>query len=227
MWRTSSGNRTLKGHEAALIRASLAYVVDMLEEESLGYADHWGFNIRLFDNLSWQQQLALLADVGEALLHEDIPAPTLSAMNEAAIGALYENVDECLQIEIDSDEPGIGDALDMTYWRRLLLAAFMEHDTSGASRGPEEQLPTANCADIGEWSILLECVQDYVLWDADWLDDDVHMDMDPETSRFVKKSMAIAEDYYTAIAPDPTEADLVKVRARLHTLVAEPASPGT
>jgi hypothetical protein len=86
MWRTPNGDRTLRNAEATLVRASIAHIVDMLTEEADGLADHWEFGIPVFDGLSWQQQLALLAEVGEGLLREGVCPPELCAMNESAVG---------------------------------------------------------------------------------------------------------------------------------------------
>ena len=51
-----------------------------------------------------------------------------------------------------------------------------------------------------------------VLWDDDWLDDGFIMDVDPETAAYRKYKLGITEEYYLAIAPDPTEADFEQAR---------------
>ena len=127
MWNTANGIRTLKGHEAALIRASIWHLWDMLEDEAGNLANHWEFGIPLFDKMSWQQQLVMLAGAGKALLVEDTPPPELTAINEAVVGALYENISQCVRFEIDSDDRESSEG-DRTCWRRLLRDAAEEMD---------------------------------------------------------------------------------------------------
>lgn len=226
MWHTPNGIRAVEGHEAALIRAAIWYFWNMLEEEADGLADHWRFAIPVFDGLSWQQQLVLLAGVGEALLRNDVPPPELTAINEATVGAIYASISQCIQFEVDSnDNADVKEGLDTTYWRRLLRNAVAETDKPELPRGPDEQLPNADCADVEEWEIMIDSIQSLVLWDADWLDEDLHLDVDPETSRLRKARLGIPDDYYTSIPPDPNETEVDAARARLRAVVDD--SPHT
>src|SRR4051794_4489220 len=100
MWHTAAGDRTLLGAEAALLRESLGHVVGMIERDA-DIDESWPFDIPVFDSLSWQQKIALLAHVTTALLREDVPMPELTAVSEAAVAVLFENVAQCVQIEID------------------------------------------------------------------------------------------------------------------------------
>jgi hypothetical protein len=218
MWQTSCGERILTGAEAELVRESMAYMVAMLNEEARGYADHWEFGVPVFDRLSWQQQFAVLADVGEALFREDFAPPELSAINEGTVGAIFENVSQCVQFEVDSDDPEICEGIDMKVWRRLVLAAQAEYETAPPAC-PEDRLPEPDCKDMEEWDLLVECLSQTILWDADWLDEDLYMDVTPELSRARKKKLSIADKYFTAIAPDPSEAELPAIRQRLDHLL--------
>ena len=65
MWWTSEGERVLQGAEAALFRASLGTLVDLVQDDDEGL---WQFNAPPFDNLQPNQKLAVLAQVGMALL---------------------------------------------------------------------------------------------------------------------------------------------------------------
>jgi hypothetical protein len=65
MWHTPSGDRILTGSEAELFRACLASILSGLEE------GQWGDNLELgitFDELTYEQKLAMLERVGSALL---------------------------------------------------------------------------------------------------------------------------------------------------------------
>jgi hypothetical protein len=223
VWRTSRGERVLQGAEAALLRESIAFMVAAIEEEAYGHADHWSFGVPVFDRLSCQQQLAMLADVGEALFREDVPAPELSAVNEGTIGAMFANICQCIEFEIDDEWLRDGKSM-----RQLVLEAITEVDKKpppAFDKPPDAELsdplPDAACVDTDEWDLLVEVLESFILWDADWLDEDLYVDADPETNRFRKHKMGIAEGYYTAVAPDPTENELADVRRRLRVLVPD------
>jgi hypothetical protein len=97
MWRTSNGDRTLLGAEAELLKRSIGNMVDMALDEGRGSADHWHYGVPVFDRLTWRQQLAVLVDVAEALLSDAVPPPTLTAINEAAIGAAFANIRQLVE----------------------------------------------------------------------------------------------------------------------------------
>jgi hypothetical protein len=224
MWRTSIGERTLRGAEAALIRESLGHIVHLIDEEQYG-PESWEFGIPLFDSLSASQRLALLAHVGKALFAEDVPPPSLCAVNEAAVGAIYENIRQCVEIEIDSDDPNIEPEVDMQFWRRLVLGALKEIDIGIPSPDPADQLPQPDCDDTTRWRSLFETLESFVLWDDDWSWEGPFMDMAPEAAEALKHHYDIPNDYYTQIAPDPTDTELAVIRKTLYTLVNRQPSP--
>ncbi len=98
MWWTPDGERVLQGAEAGLFRAALATIVDMFREDEEGL---WRFNAPPFDELHPAQKLALLAQVGSSLLREETPAPDLTAVTEATVGAIYEVIRLMVEWEID------------------------------------------------------------------------------------------------------------------------------
>ena len=72
---------------------------------------------------------------------------------------------------------------------------------------PEYQLPAHDCEDFSEWEWMLEALENYVLWDADYAMDYLFMDLDAETSRRRRQKLGINDNYYAAIAPDPADAE--------------------
>ncbi len=52
--------------------------------------------------------------------------------------------------------------------------------------------------------------------------DDLFMDVDAKTSRRRRQKRGINDNYYTAIAPDPNDAELAKIRESLRALCQEP-----
>jgi len=91
MWNTSQGIRTLKGPEAVLFRNMVAFMLDQIREElsDLGTQESISAGVAVFDTLTLAQQVAVLAEVVPALLDEEIPAPPIQAVHDAAIYALF------------------------------------------------------------------------------------------------------------------------------------------
>ena len=210
MWRTPSGDRTLHGAEGSLVRALVAQVLFDLEMQA-DSRDLLLYGVSLFDKLEWPQKIALLALVGPALLDEHIPPPPLNAINEACVAVLFEALVQELQYELDS-ENGLG--AYKNWWRTLILAAIRETD------GDDGHVPPITSPDFDEWDVILIVLRDRILWDEDWDMPDLVMDKTPEHSRFIKRQLAIPDDYYTGIAPDPSEAELSRARQVLRDLTA-------
>lgn len=214
MWRTPLGDRTLAGAEAELIRESIANMIDMLREEADGLADEWPCGVKLFDELSWQQRLALLARVAGALLKPDAPMPNLSAVNEAAVAAVFAQIHCNLIIELDiATEPHLPADYDIYYWRRRIVA-YQEPPQS-----EEEFFLHEQCVELGEWEVLLDSLADRILWDADWDMPDLFLDAEPKLSRARRRRLGIEKDYFTTPAPDPRDQDVPGIFEGLHELL--------
>jgi hypothetical protein len=214
MWRTPIGERTLTGPEADLVRAAVADVVNTLEEEAAGLADVWPCGVRMFDELPWQQRLALLASVAEALLDPNISAPELSAVNEATVAALFAHVERNLTIELDdAADADLSTLIDCYYWRRLLVA--------GQGEPNDEFYMEVNSRDLSDWAILIEGYQDHILWDADWDMPELFLDVDPAICQLRKDFLGIDDDYYTFPAPDLHDADAPALFAGLRQLIGQ------
>ena len=208
-WRTQMGERTLKGAEAALIRESLSYVVEIVEEEVADHTDSWCFGVPLFDRLEPPAKLALLAEVGWALLRDTEAFPRLTAINEAAVAVLFSGIAESVQIEIDLEDDMPAEPF---FWRTRVLAVFHEDG------GDTTDLPDAECTDWEEWTLLIECLSDRILWDDDFNSADQFLDAPPETAQLMRNMMSIDDDYYRTIPPDPRDSDLARIRSTLAEL---------
>jgi len=209
-WHTQYGQRILEGHEAALIRASLSTIADQLDEDlNLSNDDvPWDYGVRVFDALPLNSKFALLAEVGWALLRPTETCPRLTAVSEGTVAALFANVEQSIEMEIDMSEEG---EVGFTTWRRLTLAVF-------EAGGDTDDLPDVYCEDMSEWSVLVECLADRVLWDADYGDADRFLDMPPEFAREMRDMFGIDEDYYLVIPPDPRDEELPAIRAKIREL---------
>ena len=206
MWWTPDGERVLRGREATLFREALGVLADSVRDDEKG--DLGQFGISAFDSLQRSQKLAVLAEVGTALLREEGPAPTLTAAREATVAVVYELVRDMVQLEID-DPQAVG---VRPTWRKLVLGACRQR------RGDDDSLPSQDCDDCEEWDLLIQCLADGVLWDDDWKGEEVHLDADPKTSRALKKLFGIDKDYYVDVPPDPSDAELEEIINTLHEL---------
>ena len=203
MWWTPDGERILQGAEARLFREALGVIVDMVRDDNEGLLE---FAAPPFDKLQPNQKLAVLAKVGSALLQENQPMPRLTAVREAAVGAVYEAI--MLMVEMEIDQPA--EEHEPPTWRQMVLTACQD-------RGIDELLdPSSEEAD--EWDELICSLADAVLWDEDWKDSESLLDADPKASQAVKKLLGIDEDYYVAVPPDPTQEEMEGIWATLRRL---------
>lgn len=209
-WRTQRGERTLTGAEAILIRATIAYVVDIIEDDISVSEDQWDFGVSVFDRLESPSRLAMLAEVSWPLLRDTDSCPPLTELNEATIAALFRAIEQQIEYEIDCED----DMETPFYWRRLLLDVFIED-------GGESELPDVGCRDCKEWGLLVETLSDWILWDNDFESGEYFLDTPPEHAETMRSVFGIDDEYYRAIPPDPKECDLPAIRATLRQLCAE------
>jgi len=250
MWWTPNGERALKGAEWELFREGLDMSWDWVEE-SMNDPDLFPFDVEAFDRLQPVQRLALLALVGTALKDESSPHPELTAHNEATVAAIFSNITTQVAMEIDlAPEDETFD--ERTSTRKLVLAAYHEAAAQEAAEqqkeadetedirspvmppttGDEEENdaqvwspPAADSVDMEEWTFLIDYLANRILWeDGDYEMGDDFMDADPVESGLRKEMMGIADDYYTVIAPDPTDKELEAIRKQLRKLTGRKKS---
>jgi hypothetical protein len=215
MWHTSTGDRTLMGPEAALIREAVERIAEYLDMEAGTSRCKWDYRIPAFDRLTWQQRTALLADVGEALLRDDVPPPDLTGLNESVVAAIFEAIRAEVEVEIDG-EPDASPEFRFR-WRDLRLAAT-EAAEVGIERTAAEALPPASCPDLDEWEPMIEALEGAILWDRDWDFEEDFLDAPPDKADRLRDFLSIERDYFTAIPPDPTGAEVESARQRIHRL---------
>ena len=203
-WRTQRGERTLKGAEAALIRATIAYVVDIVEDDMAVPEDQWDFGVVVFDRLQPSSRLAMLAEVGSELLRDTDSCPPLTAMNEATVAALFRAIEQQIDFEIDCE----GEMPTPFYWRRMVLDALIED-------GDDLELPDLACRVKDEWRFLVETLSDWILWDNDFESGDYFLDSPPEHAQAMRSAFGIDNEYYQVVPPDPKEGDLHAIREAL------------
>jgi hypothetical protein len=251
MWWTSCGERALQGSEWALFREGLDLSWNEVEE-SMDHPDLWIFDVEAFDILQPSQKLALLAEVGTALKDESQPHPELTAHNEATIAAIFGMITTQVGVEIDmaaDDEV----PKELLATRKLVLDAYCEvfQDEAIETRKTTDEAieagsrptpsavdhadsdeddevwnpPAVDSTDLEEWKFLIDRMANRILWDdGDYEMEDDFIDDDPRLSRAKMQIMGIPDDYFTAIAPDPTDDELVEIRQQLAELCGRPGS---
>jgi hypothetical protein len=224
MWRTPEGERILKGAEGRLVRASLSSVVDILVEELDVAQCYDDFGVPLFDELETAQKLVMLAEVGKALFDETVPRPMHTAVAEAAVYVLYENIVQEIELEIRCH---VNRGRERRKWRHLVLAACrqwgFDHDCgelcdefNGDGRWG---LPDLDCTELDRWSDEVHSLADLVFRNRDWEMADIFMDSEPAVAAAVRRRVGIDDDYYVAVAPLATASSLKRAQKSLADIV--------
>jgi hypothetical protein len=211
-WHTPSGDRYLVGEEAELVRDSIATMVEELASCRETEEEPCHYGVTLFDELTWQQQLAVLDLLATNLLQETARTLELSGINEAAVAAIYENIVQQIEFEIELS-PAC--PIEFRYrWRQAVLDAFRENEDADvlmdellAQQTRDESVfdIDVSCTDIDRWRWLVESLADRVLWDRDFEMVNEMIDAPPERAAAMRAVLGITSSYYTAIAPDPTD----------------------
>jgi hypothetical protein len=219
MWRTPEGKRVLAGAEWDLFREGLGFLWDEVEFEfDDGMEDNACVGVVAFDRLQPGQKLALLALVGEALRDPAVPPPDLTACNEAAVAAVYRHVALLVEFEIEAGRDPDEDPL--VSMREMVRAAYRRHFAPYRVR-----VPKTSYASAGRWADLVEVMSEGLLWGTDFEDFINLLDLDPGRARRVRERFGIPDDYFTAPAPDPTDAQLEAVRSTLRRLCGRREPP--
>jgi hypothetical protein len=117
-----------------------------------------------------------------------------------------------LELDGELDETKGASTPQSPSWRGLIYAASREAKI--------DELPSITEDDPEEWNLLLDCLEDRVLWDNDWAMVE-QLDADPEVSQRVKREMGISDDYFVAVPPDPTDEEAERLLLELRELTAD------
>lgn len=211
-WHTPPGDRCLLGEEAEMVRDSLSSMVQELASCRETDEEPWQYGVTLFDELNWQQQLAVLDLLATNLLQQTSETLELSGINEAAVAAVYQNIAQ--QIELEIELHPVSPPEFRTRWRQAVLDAYRENDDDDfvgeelADQDTDQDSIfdiDANCLEVDRWQWLVELLADRVLWDRDFEMVNEMIDAPPERAAAMKAALGITSGYYTAIAPDPTD----------------------
>ncbi len=215
MWGTSQGDRTLAGEEGALVRKSVGYLRDMITA-SIDLDEPHSSEVGLFNKLQATQQLAILHEVAYALLAPATPIPTLTAVREATVYAIYRELISLIELEI---ELGSGPET-----RSLIVAACLYVQECQTEWGKDEFeetkriQPAVDSEDLAGWSQVIEFLVNQVLWDRDFELEGMFADHDPEKIADIKAYLGINEDYFSTPAPDAYSDEYQRIDRELVSL---------
>ncbi|WP_146520214.1 hypothetical protein [Stieleria varia] len=228
-WQTPSGNRTLSGHESELVRHSIANMVEELASCRETDDSPCICGIALFDELTWTQQLAILERLANYLLQRTHETLELTGVHEAAVAAIYRNILQQIEIEIELDD--VSPTQFRHQWRELVVAANEEArdavmdstivsgaDASLSLDDSDDHVISADSTDIEKWEWIVESLADQVLWDRDFEMAGDMIDAPPEQAAALRAMLGINSEYYTAIAPDPTDSQVDQLFDSVHDL---------
>ncbi len=214
MWRMQDANRVLTEAEWGLFRTGLDLLRDSIEEEIRSEADGADTGIPVFDRLTPEQKLALLAETAQALRDSATPMPHHTAANEGAIAAVFSMIR--VELETELDAAGMEGEEEPTEIRRLLRAVGEE------SEGREGPLPDETSTDAEEWEWLVEEFEGRIFWDTDFAMGDEFLDLPPDEAREKLWLFNIDPEYYLAVPDEPGEAGLIAARQTLARLLGLP-----
>lgn len=183
MWQTPDGICKLQDAEARLVRAAAAMLYEQLKKR--GEPDQFG--ARAFDRLSLERQMFSVLAVAQRLTDDLRPLP-LDAWAEATVWALFEFVHHEIAYEIEVSRTP--DPKPWLMWRRLVRDALLERWVADDS----DSIPAVDSTDVRDWDFGVMYLADSILWDRDFLDEDIY------------DGSGNPPDYFTA-EPDEWSAD--------------------
>jgi hypothetical protein len=211
MWQTEDGNRVMRGAEWEFFREALGSLWEDVESEF--YCNEpFTLGVDAFDELQPGQKLAVLALVGKALRDESAPPPKRSAFADGAVAAVFAFAGIMVECEIEAPTRGY-----KTFWRKRASAAWKEANHSRrAAVGVRSD-------DYEAWDFLvISAMEEAILGDKDYGLCHVFLDADPAVAHAYMRLMDIRDDYFLALAPDPTEEQLAEIRRTLRELTGYP-----
>ncbi len=132
-----------------------------------------------------------------------------TAVNEGTVAAVYQNLLDNNLMEVDEDNEMQVDQSFRYYWRSLIMAAVKEAEKAEDVPPDPDWNPTIESNAMSDWDVLVECLENRILWDdADWDLEEEIADSPPELAQHQKEFLGITDEYFLAVAPDPPENEI-------------------
>jgi len=207
MYDTALGTRVLYGAEARLFAGAVWSLTDQLRE-FVSDSDEQAFDHRIgipvLDSLTAAQVIVVVDRVSACLLDSSTGAPTRTAVLDATIAAIFQQISADVQVEIDMESES-NEAEDGDTSIRAQVAEASEQTSDPQS--PFLDTPDPECAVMETWQEVIERLCDRVLPDTDWQLESVALDSDPSRVAAMKGRMGIDDDYFIDIVPDASVED--------------------
>jgi hypothetical protein len=218
MWRMQDGDRSLTESEWALFSTGVALLWGDIEDDICNKTDEVQVGVAVFDRLTPEQKLLLLADVACALRDPEVPDPDHTAANEGAIAAVFSMLRIALETELGFEGSTISSEYSLAIRPKLRAVAEEAEEW-------EEPLPEATSTDADEWDLLVEEFEGRIFWDADYEMGDELLDLPPEVARATMDLLTIDEQYFLTVPDEPGQRGLYTARQKLRQLLGLPARP--
>lgn len=212
MYDTSLGERVLRGAEARLFAGAAWRLTDDLRNwipSKSGQPRNFGISNPLLDPLTAEQVIVLIDRVTAYLLEANVEAPTRTALLDATIATIYQQVTANIEAEIDSASPALSEYQELDerhhYDERtsVVAACYQTVDPDGEYC----EIPDPDCEDMEIWQELIDRLRDRILPDQDWGLEAMAMDLPPQKSAVLKQSMGIQGDYFIDTVADASVED--------------------
>lgn len=82
-------------------------------------------------------------------------------------------------------------------------------------------MPGRTCRDDDEWELIVDGLTNRILWDNDFNSVGAFLDTEPDKADEMRDKMGIDDSYYRAVPPDPKDADIPVMLAKLKDLCCE------
>jgi hypothetical protein len=204
MWRMPGGDRILTEPEWEVFSTGLDVIRDFVEQDIAAQEDIICTGVCVFDRLTAEQKLAMLAEVASALRDPAIPSPVHTAANEGTIMAVLHTFQEMLRMEVKEGDK------DQTELRGILRTAVADE---------VDPLPKLRSRKWDDWDLLCGCFIERILWDGDFDVEEGFLDLPPEAARAKLKLFGIDEQYFLTVPDEPNEQQLTAARRTLAKLI--------
>ena len=188
MWPTTSGLRCLSGDEFDLLRGAVGIMVDHLVAEGREGDPQEIYGIPWFYQWDWQQRIWLLERISLALL-TDLAPPSPAAMWEATVDAVFRQILQLVQMEIDQP-----DWNEKKSWRLSAIDAFC------CQQKRRPQIDEFE-SDLQAWNILIMQLADTILGVRLYQKAESFRDLDITQTKQFLTNHGLPEDFLAQIPP--------------------------
>ncbi|QDV40268.1 hypothetical protein Enr13x_00740 [Stieleria neptunia] len=210
-WPTTNGLRTLRGAEADLVRGAIGMMVDHHVAELRDGEQAWAYGVQWFDQWDAGQRLWLLERVTSALLGRET-IESSAAMFDAAADAIFYEINDLVQIEIEQGSAGDTDRS----WRQSVIDA-LEFQTDRPTESVADNVDQVDRVDQEHWQTVITRIADTILGVRLYQRAERFRDADYKRTEAFLRDRGLPEDYLTQIPPlrtvDQTQWSIDRIQA--------------